>query len=253
MVNPLMSESSMVLDFKSPRWSIPKTQPTLQYPDDPFSETSNGNGEIIPISPAGSKAVRSMLNKQRSFSTAFLEERQHPLKSGELQRHASMGMLSERSFVRSERSFVKSRPNSQKTGAPPTPKTERSFRAPSRKPSKVNVKSEGAVISKAPSVAAAASFRSVKSSRSNRSTRSKPSKPTPAPAEPTKTVKRPTRKRGVVSTKLGRSTTSTKLGSVTHRETAVKKDGFKRSKTVVEPSMQTIGNTSVFDRNACIL
>ena len=238
----------MILDFKSPRWSIPKAQPTSQYPNDPFSEMSNGNGEIVPISPVGSKAVRSMLNKQRSFSTAFLEEKHHPLKNGELQRHASVGMISERSFVRSERSFVKSRPNSQKTVAPPTPRTERSVRTPNRRPSQVNVQSQEAVITKAPTVRAAPSiapsFRSVKSSRSIRSNKSnKLSKTTSATTEKPKIVKRPGRKRGVVSTKLGHSTTNTKLGSVTQRETVAKKDGFRRSRTVVEPSLETIGNT----------
>ena len=241
-MNP-MSESSLILDFKSPRWSIPKAQPTSQYPDDPFSEMSNGNGEIVPISPVGSKTVRSMLNKQRSFSTAFLEEKSSPLKNGGLQRHASVGMISERSFVKSERSFVKSRATSQRTAAPQTPKPERSFKAPSRRPSKINLQNQEAISTKAHSVAAAPnvapSFRSVKSNRSNKS--NKTAKSNPVPAEKPKSAKRPGRKRGVVSTKLGRSTTSTKLGSVTQRENTVKKDSIRRSKTVFEPTLQTIG------------
>lgn len=230
MSNP-MSESSLILDFKSPRWSVPKVQPTAPFSDDPFSEMSNG--EIVPISPVGSKTVRSMLNKQRSFSTAFLESNPGPLKNGGLVRHASVGMLS-------ERSFLKSRPTSKGTAAPQTPKTERSFRASSRRSTKVITQSPGLaamkVSSSAPAPSVISGMRSTRSIKTN-----KTGKTNAAPSEKPKSGKKQGRARGVVSTKLGRSTTSTKIGSVTHKKNSQNKETMKRSKTVVEPPLSTIG------------
>ena len=209
-------------------------------PDDPYSEMSNG--EIVPISPVGSKTVRSMMNyKQRSFSTAFLEAKPSLLKNGDLVRRSSVGLLTERSFVKSRppsqrTEIVKSRPASQRNEIPQTPVNERSIRAPSRRPSKGSVKSSEPVVEKAQSIAP-----SIKSNRTYRSTRTVPAKTTDKP----KSGRRQNRVHGVVSTKLGRSTTSTQLGSVTQRRTSPKKDRMKRSKTIVDPTLPTIGKTMI--------
>ena len=239
MMNP-MHESSMVLDFKSPRYSISKGPSMQSIPDDPYSEISNG--EIVPISPVGSKTVRSMMNyKQRSFSTAFLEAKPSLLKNGDLVRRSSVGLLTERSFVKSRPPYqrteiVKSRPASQRNEIPQTPVNERSIRAPSRRPSRVSVRSSEPVVEKAQSVAP-----SIKSNRTYRSTRTGPAKTADKP----KSGRRQNRVHGVVSTKLGRSTTSTQLGSVTQRKTSPKKDRMKRSKTIVDPTLPTIGKTMI--------
>lgn len=210
--------------------------------DDPYSEMSNG--EIVPISPVGSKTVRSMMNyKQRSFSTAFLEAKPSPLKNGDLVRRSSVGLLTERSFVKSRppsqrtEIMVKSRPASQRNEIPQTPFSERSIRAPSRRPSRVLVKSSEPAIEKAQSVAP-----SIKSNRTNRTTRTGTAKTADKP----KSGRRQNRVHGVVSTKLGRSTTSTQLGSVTQRKTSPKKDRMRRSKTIVDPTLPTIGKTKIF-------
>ena len=255
-MNP-MSESSMILDFKSPRWSSNKG-PKPSIPDDPFSEMSNG--EIVPISPVGSKAHRSMLNyNQRYYRSSFLESNPNPVINGELIRRASERSLNKERASESSLNKdydVRSRPATQRSGFSQTarerapslrngiPRTPRSERAPSRKHPSVAPPSPRQRIEHAPSVAPIITKNKAPSvapsTKSNKISKSKT-----VPSAKPKSGKRVSRTQGVVSTKLVRGTTSTKLGSVTHRDNPPSKGKVRRSKTMVEPPIHTIGKLSI--------
>ena len=301
MKNP-MSETSMILDFKSPRWTNSKG-PKPIVSDDPFSETSNG--EIVPISPSGSKAHRSMLNyKQRSYSTAFLESNHNTVIHGDLIRRASERALNkaydDRSRPTTERSRTdlmrrasvrslnksydeKSRPATQRSGTEllrgasmralnkeneTTSRlgTQRSGffqatrdRAPSRKSGITPTPKSGRTSSRRSKVAAVPSpqqnseiTQSIVPSNTNKTPSVAPSvksskspKGKPVPSTRKKTNKRISRTQGVVSTKLGRSTTSTRLGNITNRPNPSSRGNIKRSKTTIEPTLPTIGKHTI--------
>ncbi|KAH3795120.1 hypothetical protein DPMN_148666 [Dreissena polymorpha] len=223
VLNPI-AESSMILDFKHRSWPS-RGIDTLENTD-PFTEMDNGmldNGAVVPISPAGSKAVSRKSQRQKSFTfgeiTPYGEIKSpiRPYMNGDVKkpypaimdRAMSPETAMEVRTLKSEKSFHSVRAKSEHGKSVRAP----SVRAPSVRAPSVRAPSVKALSVRAPSEKGPGdkgpSFASVKRSKT--------------PGSHVRRVKTP----GVRSSKVGtavprlqRAATSTKIGSITTRRGA---------------------------------
>ena len=238
-----MSEPSLILDLNSKHWS---GKPMSPISENPYNELSNG--EIVPVKPKGNKAAMLLRNyKQRSLTSANLKFK--PSKSIPNGTLPSRKSVLSATFVKnepvvqshvSEKPIIEMAPNVKAENIVIDARKEEE-KCSSSKSNKEVTEVIHSVTAKNTVLDATKEKKQVASGKINKKVRT-----SNTPSIRSWTGKHLTRSRSDIGAKFGRGLTSTRLGSVTKRQTSGRKGTIDRSISLQEPIVLAAGKFLIF-------